>query len=351
MKIVITVCEDLNLDNGTTVRARRVKNVLAEKNTAILAGRADHAIDGTMVVERPGSRLWNLRLAKILLEERPDCVYCASDFFGFLTAYPMTRLSGACLIFEAHGILSKEYWEGRPHSFKARSITLIYRLLERFVASRADHFVALSEEIDQFYAPYRKEMMVIPVFVDDALFPPYPPTKAHDELVVGVIGPFHNDNINNTFLDFVRSSLPRLDKRIRFKVIGRCDSELRFENPRVEFTGYLTSQTEYAKAIASVDAVVVPSRVPSFGALNKILEPMCMAKPVVTTPVGAIGIDGAGKDNLIVAEESLLPDRLNELLFDQGLSETIGKGGRELVMERYALSVNRRKLMALMEKA
>mgnify|MGYP000931470813 CR=1 FL=1 len=349
MKVIITVCEDLGRDNGTTVRARRVRKALGGQGSIVLAGRADRSVDGIIAVERPGSRLWNLRLAKVLWEEQPDRVYCASDFFGFLTAYPLTRLNGARLIFEAHGILSKEYWAGRPHSLKVRAITMFYRMLERFVASRADCFVALSEDIARFYAPFREELSTIPVFVDDELFSTAASPTPHDGLVVGIIGPFHRENINNTFLDFVHDSIPRLDPRIRFKVIGLCDDELRFEHPRVEFTGYLDSQAGYVSALASIDAVVVPSRAPSFGALNKILEPMSMGKPVLTTPVGLVGIDGAGDENIIVADEALLPARLNELLLDRQRFEAIGHGGRKLVMERYAASVNRLRLNSLVE--
>jgi glycosyltransferase involved in cell wall biosynthesis len=74
-----------------------------------------------------------------------------------------------------------------------------------------------------------------------------------------------------------------------------------------------------------------------------------MGKPVLTTPVGLVGIDGAGDENIIVADEALLPARLNELLLDRQRFEAIGHGGRKLVMERYAASVNRLRLNSLVE--
>ena len=74
-----------------------------------------------------------------------------------------------------------------------------------------------------------------------------------------------------------------------------------------------------------MDAVLVPSKIPSFWPLNKILEPMACSLPVFTTPVGAVGLDHVKHgESIFVYEESELVAKLNENLFDIDLMQLVG---------------------------
>lgn len=76
------------------------------------------------------------------------------------------------------------------------------------------------------------------------------------------------------------------------------------------------------------------------GVPNVILEAQAMARPVVSTPVGGVSefIEDGVNGLLVPADD---PDRLaaamNSLLADRSLAERLGRNGRKMVIERFAI--------------
>jgi len=84
--------------------------------------------------------------------------------------------------------------------------------------------------------------------------------------------------------------------------------------------------------------VVVPLRLGG-GTRLKIVEAMAMAKPVVSTTLGAEGIEAvAGRDILIADEPAAFAGAVNRLLAEPSLAARIGQSARRLAVERYAWS-------------
>lgn len=88
--------------------------------------------------------------------------------------------------------------------------------------------------------------------------------------------------------------------------------------------------------LASADAVVVPLRLGS-GTRLKILEAWAMARPVVSTTLGAEGLDAVAGRHLLIADDP--PDFASSVLRvlgEPGLAHGLGRAGRALVSERYS---------------
>ena len=70
---------------------------------------------------------------------------------------------------------------------------------------------------------------------------------------------------------------------------------------------------------------------------TKNLEAMAMGVPVVTTSVGAAGIDEAtpGRDLLVADEPKEFAAKVIQLLEDRQLRQEIGHNGRRLVEDKY----------------
>jgi glycosyltransferase involved in cell wall biosynthesis len=66
---------------------------------------------------------------------------------------------------------------------------------------------------------------------------------------------------------------------------------------------------------------------------------MAMRKPIVSTALGAEGIDAVpGRDILIADGPREFADSVVRLLEDPGLAERLGQSGRKLAVDRYAWS-------------
>jgi glycosyltransferase involved in cell wall biosynthesis len=136
---------------------------------------------------------------------------------------------------------------------------------------------------------------------------------------------------------FVQSIWPRVaaaHPEARCKIIGGRPppSLLALAGPRIELTGFVSDLRPHLAAAA---AVVVPLRLGG-GTRLKIVEAMAMGKPIVSTALGAEGIEAVpGRDLLIADEPAAFADAVNRLLAEPDLAGGIGQSARQLAIDRY----------------
>jgi glycosyltransferase involved in cell wall biosynthesis len=83
---------------------------------------------------------------------------------------------------------------------------------------------------------------------------------------------------------------------------------------------------------------VVPLRLGG-GTRLKIVEAMAMGKAIISTTLGAEGIEAVpGRDILIADEPVSFADAVSRLLAEPSLAARIGQSARQLAVERYAWS-------------
>jgi glycosyltransferase involved in cell wall biosynthesis len=205
----------------------------------------------------------------------------------------------------------------------------LWRRLQRRVASSVEAVVVCSEQDrlrlgvpNAFVVPNGYERPTIPVGRVPVAQPP----------TVLMPGNFrYSANIDGA-RNFVSQILPRMTARnpeVRLRLVGDSGSRVRAleERPRVVVTGMVPDMTiELAKA----DLVVVPLRYGS-GTRIKILEAFAHRIPVVTTTVGADGIDVTAGRHLLIADT---PEDFTDACLDL---LTNYSRRRALVEEAYAL--------------
>jgi glycosyltransferase involved in cell wall biosynthesis len=112
---------------------------------------------------------------------------------------------------------------------------------------------------------------------------------------------------------------------------GQNADDLR-QRDGVILTGYLD---DIQPAIGSSWISVVPIRLGS-GTRFKILEAMALGTPVVSTTVGAEGLEVTHEKNILIADEpAAFAKQVLRLREDLDLWETLSKNGRQLVEDKY----------------
>ena len=87
--------------------------------------------------------------------------------------------------------------------------------------------------------------------------------------------------------------------------------------------------------IAAADVVVVPLRIGS-GTRLKILEALAMGRPVVTTRIGAEGLDLVDGEHVLIADgPTAFAAAVDRVLADDRLAAQLGERGRTLVERSY----------------
>ena len=116
-------------------------------------------------------------------------------------------------------------------------------------------------------------------------------------------------------------------KNAKFLVVGKVKKETRL--PRLEFTGFVDDVAD----VLSVSEVAVAPLFHGSGTRLKILEYFSIGLPVVSTSVGAEGIDVKNGYNIFIADDlASFALRIIELLKNKNLSSSIGKAGREVAI-------------------
>ena len=181
---------------------------------------------------------------------------------------------------------------------------------------------------------------IIPNAADVEHYRPRPADPPPDGRTVVYFGLLSTVPNIDGVLHFVKDIWPRIAEvhpEARCKVIGGRPppSLLALAGPRVELTGYVSDLRPH---LAEAAALVVPLELGG-GTRLKIVEGMAMGKAIVSTTLGAEGIEAVpGRDLLIADEPGAFADAVNRLLAEPGLAACIGQSGRQLAVERYAWS-------------
>jgi glycosyltransferase involved in cell wall biosynthesis len=121
----------------------------------------------------------------------------------------------------------------------------------------------------------------------------------------------------------------------RLKILGK-DATAEVEalgGPTVEVVGFVSDLRPHLAAAA---AIVVPLRLGG-GTRLKIVEAMAMARPVVSTTLGAEGIDAISGEHLVLADTPpTFAAEVVKLLEDPRAGARLGAAARTLVEERYS---------------
>ena len=154
-------------------------------------------------------------------------------------------------------------------------------------------------------------------------------------IYIGSMDWYPNEDAVGFFADEV---LPRIQERVpdvRFSIVGGNPSarvQKLAEREGVVVTGRVPEIKPY---FAEATVFVVPLRIGS-GTRLKILEALAMGKAIVSTSVGAEGLDLRDGEEVFIADEpATFADAVTRLLTDVPLRRRIGKNGRTRVEQDY----------------
>ena len=191
---------------------------------------------------------------------------------------------------------------------------------------------------------------VVPNGVDTAYF--VPGDRIEGGLQIVFTGALNYRPNVDAVLYFAQDILPRVRKivpGVHFTVVGgSAPPEITaLRGPAVSVVGYVPDVRPYLRA-ASV--VVAPLRMGS-GTRLKIIEGLAMARPVVSTSLGAEGLAvNHGQHVLIADDPGEFAEQVGRLLADGALRVALGREGRSLVEREYSWETAGERLEAFYTK-
>jgi sugar transferase (PEP-CTERM/EpsH1 system associated) len=244
----------------------------------------------------------------------------------------------------AHNVES-EIWLRRAQ----RSKGLLERLFFSFQAKKMEQFerrvlrkaecvvVVTRRDLARLEAWGMAPTMLVENGVDpDEFVPGTDPVAADEILCLGALDWHPNLDAARHFLDEIYPLILAQRPATRLRIVGRCPPpELRkrvAEFPGMELVDQVADVRPH---LARAAVVVVPLRIGG-GSRIKILEALAMGKPVVSSSVGAEGLDLQDGVHLAIADSAFdFASRTVEMLASPGESRRLGENGRKLVTGRY----------------
>ena len=219
--------------------------------------------------------------------------------------------------------------------YEARTC-LAYDAVLTVTTEDRQHLLALYSPEQQ--EALREKFAVVPISVDPDEIRAVPHCAGATPTVLHVGTMFWPPNVAGV-LWFVREVLPLIHRRLpeaRFVVVGKApppEVQALSADPRIIITGYVAELEPY---LAEADAFVVPLHAGG-GMRVKILDAWLWGLPIVSTPIGAEGIELQDGENIMLAEDApAFADTVVRLLTDEGLNQRLRTAGRAWVKETYA---------------
>jgi len=275
------------------------------------------------------------QLNTCLRERDFDVTIC--DFLDAAVNLP-AKLSMPALLFQ-HNVES-EIW--RRHAATATSLASrpVYRLefakmlaYERAMVRKFQHVIAVSEHDRQLMSAWIEpsRITVVPTGVDLQQYQPDWSADAAAPLVVFVGAMDWEPNIDAVEY-FCREIWPAVLAKTpaaRFRIVGRNPgNRIRMlESAAVQVTGSVPSVADHLR---SATVVVVPLRIGG-GTRLKIYEAMAMGKAVVSTSIGAEGLDvHNGRDIIFADDPDSFAGAVSTFLNDHALRNAYGRAAAAL---------------------
>ena len=281
---------------------------------------------------------------------------------ALLASVGVERATGPRSVYQAHNVESEVYrrclaLERRPP--RSRLVARVDCLkMERFERNRVRHFSGITAasvgdaRTLQAWAP-AAAVYVIPNGADCARF--VPPDVEPEPGAIVFTGMLSYPPNRDAVFYFGDQIFPRIKRAIPWAtwyVVGREVEELsRFFSLRhqagIIATGYVDDVRPY---LARAEVVAVPLRAGG-GTRLKILEAMAMARPVVSTTIGAEGLELTAGRHLVIADSpDTFADAVIRLLQRPGERRRMAADARRAVLERYDWGpISRRYVQAVLD--
>ncbi|NLG51688.1 MAG: glycosyltransferase [Chloroflexi bacterium] len=245
------------------------------------------------------------------------------------------------LVLDAHNALFRVFRQlarDESHPLKRLFLAREARALERYeqqVYSQFDH-VAFVTDQDRQSLPGISRGTTIPICVDplerDVILP-----RPEQRLITHLGTMFWPPNIEGV-LWFAREVFPRVLERVpdaRLVIIGKrppADIEALGQDGHIQVLGYVPDPTPY---LAETAAFIVPLHAGA-GMRVKILDAWGWGLPIVSTTLGAEGVEPREGEDLLIADDAqAFADAVVRLLEDSSLRATLREHGRQRAVEDY----------------
>lgn len=287
------------------------------------------------------------RLSKTIGAHRPDLIVIGDTFLSVFAPY----LKGLAtpMVIDTHNVESRLMKRVAVQSKNPIQKLRFYieaqqtARLERSNLAIADQVWAVSSDDAEYYSTELclPRTYVVPNVIDIAN---YTPERQNDDATIAFMGWFyHWPNVDAALrlIDYSEQLLAR-GVRHRLLLIGREPSPAMLQKSARMDHVTITGEVSDVRPLVGRATIFAAPLSAGSGTKLKILEAMAMARPVITTEIGAEGLNiKSGVQAIIADNDEAFIAAMADLLADPARASKIGRAGREFVERNFSLDAVR----------
>ncbi|MCC8411158.1 glycosyltransferase family 4 protein [Mucilaginibacter sp. UR6-1] len=287
------------------------------------------------------------RADKVLADELRNNNYDIVQFEGlFVTPYLNTvkKHSKAKILYRAHNI-EHQVWQRiaqrKADPFKKIYLLLLAKRIKAFEInqlSRFDGIIAFTDQDKNAMIGYgtKAPVEILPISIELNKYQPCTEKTEFPSLFfLGSLGWMPNLEGIEWFIDNFHADLTEGDLRVRFYLAGNDIPET-FDDYEVPGKIYIQGEVDDALEFVNSKAIMIVPLLSGGGMRVKIVEGMAMQKCIISTSLGAEGIDYTHGQNIIIANtRTEFFNAIKRCIADEHYCRRIGENARQLVEERH----------------
>ena len=292
-------------------------------------------------------KYYDAEFEKLLIRELRQTAYDIIQFEGlFVTPYlgAIRKHSRARLVYRSHNI-EHQVWQRlaqqKSDLFKKWYLRMLARRVKDYELeqlNKVDAIAVFTTEDKNTILSYGTSIPVeiFPVGIDLTQYKPdFSKTEFPSLFFLGSLDWLPNREGIEWFIDNFYKDLTDGDLRVKFYVAGHNIPE-RFDDYEVMGKIFIQGEVDDAFEFVNSKSIMIVPLLSGGGMRVKIVEGMAMQKCIISTSLGAEGINFENRTNIIIANnQDEFYDAIERCITDEEHCRTIGTNARRLVEQEH----------------
>ena len=306
-------------------------------------------------------RYYSHEFERLLIRELRNTTYDIIQFEGLLVSLYLAAVrknSKAKLIYRAHNI-ENQIWERlsqqKSDPFKKSYLKMHAKRIRNYELQQLNNFDGIAVFTEQDKATLLEYGTKIPIEILamginlEHYNPDFSKTEFPTLFFLGSLDWLPNREGIEWFLENFHKELTEGDLRVRFYVAGN-DIPERFDDYEVMGKIFIQGEVDDALEFLNSKSVMIVPLLSSGGMRVKIVEGMAMQKCIISTSLGAEGINYENKVNILIANnQDEFYEAIKICIADESFCKYIGLNARKLVEEQHDVNKVTKNLVSFYE--
>lgn len=299
---------------------------------------------------------------RLLIREVRLNNYDIIQFDGLMVSLYINAVRKNCkskLVYRAHNI-EHQVWmrlsDQKSDPFKKSYLKMHARRIKNYELEQLNKVDAISVFTAQDKATLvdsgtRVPIEILPVGINMAQYnPDYSKTEVPSLFFLGSLDWLPNREGIEWFLDNFHKDLVEGELRVKFYVAGNDIPET-FDDYDVMGKIFIQGEVDNALEFVNSKSIMIVPLLSSGGMRVKIVEGMAMEKCIISTSLGAEGLNFTNGENILIANDAgEFYEAIKRCIADEEYCRYIGTNARKLIEQQHDISVATNKLVNLYQR-